>query len=58
MFNDKSACRKSLYMLRVKFDFRLNFFNLGWFSICLVFYLALITYELGLGDKGKNKESA
>ena len=24
---------KPLYMLQVKFDFRLSFFNLGWFSI-------------------------
>ena len=29
------------YMLQVKFDFRLNFFNLGWFSIGHLHHLLL-----------------
>ena len=34
-FNFALICT-NLYMLQVKFDFRLNFFNLGWFSISFV----------------------
>ena len=26
-------CSKTMYMLQVKFDFRLTIFDLGWFSI-------------------------
>ena len=46
-----------VYMLRVEIKYKVKFFNLGWFSISLAFYLALIIYELGLGDNGKSKES-
>ena len=40
------VCQRS-----VQIKFRLKFFNLGWFSICFVCLLALISHESELGDK-------